>query len=418
MRRKGRILDTLSQQRSRPTDPAQLETRQQAYRELATLYRDAAPAAAIEALQTEIEALEQSLSQTESEATAPVSLPAIQARIPANAVLLEYVRYQTPEPRYAAYVLGPNGVPRGVDLGSAAVIDAALTDLAAAFEDRTVPLIELQRRSQAVYTLVVAPLPLPRVATHLLIAPDDRLNLLSFAALETGAGLMLDRYQLSYLTSGRDLRLLNLNATNGNSDVIFANPTYATLAPLPGTAAEAERIQPLLNTPQVFTETAASREALFGLNSPRILHLATHGLFEPSRTPMLSAGLALASTSQQESLVSALEMTTLDLGGSQLVVLSACDSGLGDSVAGEGIYGLRRSLHLAGAASSIVSLWSVDDWATTTLMEQFYQALLVEGQGRSAALQQAQQQLARNPETAHPFYWAAFIPLGDWRALP
>ena len=106
----------------------------------------------------------------------------------------------------------------------------------------------------------------------------------------------------------------------------------------------------------------------------------------------------------------------MDLRGTQLVVLSACETGVGEVQSGEGVYGLRRALVLAGAQSQVASLWKVADEATKDLMVGYYQRLL-KGEGRSAALRQAQQSMINSQDRSHPYYWAAFVPIGNWKPL-
>jgi CHAT domain-containing protein len=115
-------------------------------------------------------------------------------------------------------------------------------------------------------------------------------------------------------------------------------------------------------------------------------------------------------------LVSARELAGYDLRGTQLVVLSSCDSGVGAMPAGEGVYGLRRALTLAGAESQVVSLWKVEDLSTRALMQVFY-GELVRGRGRAEALRHAELELLRQPRFAHPYYWAGFILIGNWTPL-
>jgi CHAT domain-containing protein len=102
-------------------------------------------------------------------------------------------------------------------------------------------------------------------------------------------------------------------------------------------------------------------------------------------------------------------MAGLNLWGTQLVVLSACDTGRGDVLLGQGVYGLRRSLVVAGAETVVMSLWKVNDNATSQLMEDYYRNLLA-GQGRGAALREAMRALRLTHP--HPHYWAPFIALG------
>jgi CHAT domain-containing protein len=135
---------------------------------------------------------------------------------------------------------------------------------------------------------------------------------------------------------------------------------------------------------------------------------------------LLRSGLILAdahakapqpgSRRPEDSLVTALELAGLDLWGTQLVVLSACDTGRGDVKPGQGVNGLRRALVVAGAETLITSLWKVNDDATQELMESYYRHML-SGQGRTSALREAMRELRR--KWPHPHFWAAFIALGQ-----
>ncbi len=115
-------------------------------------------------------------------------------------------------------------------------------------------------------------------------------------------------------------------------------------------------------------------------------------------------------------MLTALEVASLNLSGTKLVVLSACETGLGDVANGEGVYGLRRALAIAGTESQLISLWKVDDVGTSDLMVSYYQRLMNDV-GRSTALRQTQLELLQNPQYQHPYYWAAFIPSGNWTSL-
>jgi CHAT domain-containing protein len=189
----------------------------------------------------------------------------------------------------------------------------------------------------------------------------------------------------------------------------------------------------------------ATETAIKGKRAPRVLHIATHGFFLHDQTlqrrppgglaqiggsgsvfgpslstenPLLRSGLALAGANRRESgaqdgILTALEVAGLDLWGTELVVLSACDTGRGKVVVGEGVYGLRRALVIAGAESQLVSLWEVDDEATRELMEAYY-ARLAAGEGRSEALRRVQLEMLGSEEYSHPYYWASFIPIGAW----
>jgi CHAT domain-containing protein len=133
---------------------------------------------------------------------------------------------------------------------------------------------------------------------------------------------------------------------------------------------------------------------------------------------MLQSGLALAGANQRrlgdtgDGLLTAFEVANLDLHGTELVVLSACDTGLGRIANGDGVYGLRRALDIAGAESQVMSLWQVNDQATRDLMVDFYKRL-ISGEGRAASLRAVQLQLRGTRQYAHPYYWAAFVIAGN-----
>ena len=106
----------------------------------------------------------------------------------------------------------------------------------------------------------------------------------------------------------------------------------------------------------------------------------------------------------------------MNLWGTKLATLSACDTGLGEVKNGEGVYGLRRAFVLAGTESLVMSLWPVSDYVTREMMTAYYTGLK-EGQGRNAALRQVQLNMLKRKEREHPFYWASFIQSGEWANL-
>ncbi len=139
------------------------------------------------------------------------------------------------------------------------------------------------------------------------------------------------------------------------------------------------------------------------------------------RNPLLRSGLVLAGANahgsgEDDGILTALEASGLHLWGTNLVVLSACDTGVGEVRNGEGVYGLRRALVLAGAETQMMSLWPVSDAGTRDLMIAYYTALQA-GQGRGEALRQGQLKMLASPARRHPFYWASFIQSGEWANL-
>jgi CHAT domain-containing protein len=143
--------------------------------------------------------------------------------------------------------------------------------------------------------------------------------------------------------------------------------------------------------------------------------------------PMLRSGLVLAGADNptanpaDDGYLTAAEAAGLQLDGTELVVLSACSTGQGDSKTGEGVYGLQRALTVAGARSTLLSLWKVDDDATRAFMVRYY-TLLKEGKGRGEALVQVQREFRTDPAYKaknwdRPYYWAAWQLTGDWKPI-
>ncbi|WAS05963.1 tetratricopeptide repeat protein [Gloeomargaritales cyanobacterium VI4D9] len=488
LRRKGRILDTLSQNLNRlrqqlsPADQERL-TRLSALRtQVAQIAFNPNPTdqqrQQLQLLNTQAEQIETELNRSSAafaQTTQPVTLEAVQKAIPANAALVEFIQYQpfNPKaplsqrwgsPRYAVYVLTSTGEPRFADLGSASEIDALVAQYRSATLDPRRPISEAQAAARTLDAKIMAPVRqlVGNNVNHLLIAPDGQLNLVSFAALvDEKNQYLIENYQITYLTSGRDLLRLQNTPSKANPPLIVANPTFdkpgsnpvqiasadrgnlrsidlATLkfTPLPATAIEGETIAKLLPNSRLFTQAQATETVVKSSSNPRILHLATHGFFLkpapnsqaqdgsrnlPSENPLLRSGLAFSGFNMRQGggddgVLTALEITGMDLRGTQLAVLSACETGLGDVQSGEGVYGLRRAFTLAGAQSQVMSLWRVDDNATKDLMVNYYQRL-AKGEGRGEALRQAQLAMLRSQNYAHPKYWSGIIPAGDWRGM-
>ncbi len=182
---------------------------------------------------------------------------------------------------------------------------------------------------------------------------------------------------------------------------------------------EAQRISALLDEPDLLKKSGlqASRQAVFDANLQnfRIIHFAVHALVD-DRQPELSS-IALSFYDQEgvkiNGFLRANEILSLNL-NADLVVLSACQSGLGKQLKGEGIVSLAHSFFSAGAKSLIVSLWDVDDKVTAELMTRFYHKYLVENKKISTALQEAQIEIMRDKRWNSPYYWSAFTLQGDW----
>ena len=475
LQRKGRILDALAdnltafRERARPQDRPLFDRLTKVTSDLAatTLNTSASPAdrqRRTTALTAEREQLEIELHRLSAgylEPTRALTLDEVQRAVPADAALLEFAIYrpfdarasfesgkQYGSPRYVVYIVRHRGEPQWKDLGPAEEIDRDVEGFRSALADpeRT----DVNRLATGLYRKVLATVqPLWGDAKHLLVSPDGELNLIPFEALRSDTGrFLVEDAAISYLTSGRDLvRMLPTRPTT-ERDVVFANPDFGepaaqqtSFTPLAATATEAQRIGALFPNAELRIGAAATEKAVKSLQPPRILHIATHGFFLQDRNaaasdasdsragstatrtdnPLLRSGLALAGanrprTSGDDGILTALEAANLNLWGTKLVTLSACDTGVGVVRQGEGVYGLRRAFFLAGAESLVMSLWPVSDQITREMMTGYY-AGLKEGLGRGAALRLMQLKMMKRPGRAHPFYWSSFIQAGEWGNL-
>jgi len=193
-----------------------------------------------------------------------------------------------------------------------------------------------------------------------------------------------------------------------------------TIPRLPFTRQEAERILALAPRGDSFkaVDFKASRVTVTvaGLDQYRYVHFATHGLLDSERPSLSSLLLSLVDEQgrQQDGFLRAHDVYNLKL-PAELVVLSACQTGLGKEIKGEGLVGLTRGFMHAGAARVAVSLWNVNDQATSELMAKFYQKMLKENQRPAAALRAAQVEMWKQKQWQSPYYWAAFVLQGEWR---
>ena len=477
LRRKGRILDTLSNSLQRiranakPEDLARLDQLSQLHTQRTNLFNQGITGEQVQALETQMDDLQKQLAQNNPAFNLePVTLEAIRNLLPPDAALVEFFQYKPynpkaaqgeeyGEPRYAAYILTPQGDPVGIDLGEAQAIDPGVR----AFHDHleannqgkpNVALFQVQQEAQALYQQLIAPLKAAiGNATMLLISPDSSLNLIPFEALmDESNTYLIQTHTLHYLTSGRDLVGFSRFTLSNDAAILVGNPAFSnsgeTIAqaetraidlknkifpPLKNTQAEVEQISDLIpGEQQVYTQTNATEALLKTHDSPPFLHLATHGFFEDDKlteadNPLLRSGLVFAGVKEgnsgrdsqgnlQDGILTALEVSGLDLTGTQLVVMSACQSGLGNVATGEGVYGLRRAFTLAGVQTQVMSLWQVADQATQAFMVSYYQNLQA-GQPRGEAIRATQLSFLNGTEYNHPYYWSAFISSGNWQPL-
>ncbi|MFK7951505.1 MAG: CHAT domain-containing protein [Ekhidna sp.] len=212
---------------------------------------------------------------------------------------------------------------------------------------------------------------------------------------------------------------------NEQRTAIFQEIFSAGVSDLPETKTEITNIETMMSSAGIstntFLSTNASEGELKSIPSTSILHIATHGFFEESSgdvvndDPLTHSGLLLAnlkestSIEEENGIITAKEVAQMNLSNNKLVVLSACETGKGQVVNGEGVYGLQRAFQVAGADNVIISLWKVDDAATQLLMTYFYEHYLTSLNPREA-LKKSQIQLQET--YPHPNYWGAFYVVG------
>ena len=454
-----------------------------------------------EALETLLSARAVRFAREKKRAAATVA--DLAAALPPGSCLLEFCRSEvsdftarkrkTGAFRYLVYVVAagrPDQVAL-VDLGDAEAIDRAVSALKAAIRNTSAQAApETARTARALYDLVFAPLREALGESRVLfISPDANCNLIPFEVLLGPDGrYLIEDFTCNYLATGRDLLEFGPDGTAQGPVVLFGDPDFNRAADhagpaapakpageaepvsrglaelrfsrLPGTREEVEALAGLLgaDAPRVFLESRADEASLARLESPRILHLATHGFFLGDQTlaallgpdadrglpaasdgasaatlarkafenPLLRSGLALAGANRGlaaktaeagRGIVTAEKILGLPLHGTELVVLSACETGLGQVKAGEGVFGLRRAFAQAGARSLVMSLWSVPDRETRELMIGFYRYARQPGLGKGQALRRAALDemavVRQRYGWPNPFFWGAFVFLGQ-----
>lgn len=300
--------------------------------------------------------------------------------------------------------------------------------------------------------------------TTVYLSPDGVYNQINLEAIASPDGrYILDNSNIVLLSNTKDLYLNRQKAKVSNANqvaMMFGNPQFyvktrpgvptqnsgltrssvEVIADLPGTKRELDELEELLNrkgwTVDAKSELAADEPAIKQISNPRIFHVATHGFFQDSKklasakddlneaaafeNPLLKTGLLLAGAGDilnetkynyniDNGILTAYEAMNLNLDQTDLVVLSACETGLGEMEAGEGVYGLQRAFLVAGARTIIMSLFKVSDEATQQLMVKFYRKWIETGDKRQAFIDAKKE--IRN-EYKDPIYWGPFIMIG------
>jgi CHAT domain-containing protein len=273
---------------------------------------------------------------------------------------------------------------------------------------------------------------------------------------------VFDEMEVQNVTNTKDLVIRKIPKPAKKQIVLFGNPDYAMdenthhanemysnlLNQLPGTEEEVKKINKTMSqnnwSPKMFMGDNATEKNIKNLNNPKVLHVATHGFFEKDmvvgnendqdkervkENPLLRSGLMLAGASvtlynrnntifnaqkiesnYEDGILTAYEAMNLNLDNTELVVLSACETGQGEVKNGEGVYGLQRAFVIAGAKSIMISLWKVNDETTQKLMSAFYLEWIKTG-NKTSAFRNAQVSLKK--EFPEPYYWGAFVMVGE-----
>jgi CHAT domain-containing protein len=288
-------------------------------------------------------------------------------------------------------------------------------------------------------------------ASTIYLSADGVYNQINLEAIPTPDGkYILDNANIVLVSNTKDIYLRKIKTRNAaeNTATMFGNPSFYLTASandniiaLPGTEKEISQIQFLLKQKgwdtKVFMEKTATEETLKEQNSPKVFHVATHGFYKPSeevtleselesneaqltQNPLMRTGLLLKGAgdlldktdynyNMENGILTAYEAMNLNLDRTDLVVLSACETGLGQLESGEGVYGLQRAFLVAGAKVLIMSMFKVDDEATQKLMTKFMQKWTNSGNMRQSFIDAKKELRVDYPE---PIYWGAFMMIG------
>jgi CHAT domain-containing protein len=284
------------------------------------------------------------------------------------------------------------------------------------------------------------------------LSPDGVYNLINLEAIPTPDGrYVIDNSNIVIVSNTKDMYLRKIKtkvAASANNATMFGNPTFYLLASasksypaLPGTEKEVNELQALLKQKgwktSEYTETSATEERVKEADSPKIFHIATHGFYTAeveesdaakltenesmmTENPLLKTGLLLKGGGDvidktkynfniESGILTAYEAMSLNLDKTDLVVLSACETGMGEVSNGEGVYGLQRAFLVAGAKTLIMSMFKVDDDATQKLILTFYKKWLASGNLRKSFVDAKKELRAEYPD---PIYWGAFMMIG------
>ena len=306
--------------------------------------------------------------------------------------------------------------PEGVSEHRIAVSRADLVRLVEAYRQAIVGLRpSAVDAGDSIASLLLAPLGL-QDGLRLIVIPHGPLHYLPFQALRMDGKYLIQRHPIAIAPSvSIAARLAARAPTTAPRLLAFGNPLVspAVAEPLPGAEREVGNLAALFPRPQVYLEAMATK-ARFQSEAPkaRIVHVAAHARADIADP--LHSQILLADENGRQNFLEAREVLSLNLNNVSLVTLSACESGLGRGADGDEVLGFTRSFLSAGTSALVASLWPVPDRDTERLMTTFYRDLRA-GDDLQRAMQAGQLAVLEHPETSHPFYWASFNLIGNWR---
>jgi CHAT domain-containing protein/tetratricopeptide (TPR) repeat protein len=375
------------------------------------------------------------------------SVYAAMHRLPPGTFVLDYFvfdlfdREDNSEPHYLVAVFCDTGFVACADLGPANVIERRIRQYRTYLENpRAATAKQIQTVSRSLYQTVWSPIDSYLRDAHMVfLCPDGELNLVSFAGLSVDeTSFLIERFPIHYLSTPRDLTRQAHAMPGGRGMILLGDPDYAGALPaLPHAGDEVRTVAAAWSSAfaeplTLLTGSEASERAFRrSFSGARVIYFAAHSAeaVEPhkaSQAPedLLPNGILLSEfrslsadlPPDSDGLLAAEEILALDLSGTELVVLSTCESGGGRLVRGEGVYGLRRAFQMAGAQTVISTLWPVDDRSTAELMKHglFNPAASYPEIMQSVCLARIQE-LRASGEIPNPFLWAAFISAGNWK---
>lgn len=338
-----------------------------------------------------------------------VELARLQAELGAREAV---VQYHSLEDRLIAWVITP-GALQGFSLPiSRAELESVVDGFRQSiFRRRS----DTRALAQALHERLIAPLGLAGERDQLIVVPHGALHYLPFQALTTPDGSFLIEHKAIAVAPSASVavQLSRRSRDPAGALVAFGNPSNQAREGLPGAEREVEQISALFSDRRVyFREQASKSRFRESAGAGRILHVAAHA--EVDSVDPLHSRILLAAEGDDPGFLEAREVYGVDLQGVALVTLSACESGLGRIARGDEIQGFTRSFLTAGAAGLLASLWPVADDSTEFLMTHFY-GKFARGTSSIEAMRDAQVATLREPKFAHPFFWAPFNLIGDWR---